>query len=88
MMNISRGKKYFIVYIVTVITVVVVNYLIGDIHIKNTTKAFHNNKYLWCFRKSNEPTYMINQKDGWSIINQTYFTKDTILVDMRDCKEQ
>lgn len=88
MKKISRGKKYFLIYIITITVIFIGNYIIGDIVVNNTIKDFNNNKYLLCFTKSNEPTYIINQIDGWSIINKTYFTKDTLLVDMRDCKEQ
>ena len=87
-MQISRGKKYFLLYIITVTSIFIGNYIIGDIVVKETIKDFNNNKYLLCFSKSNEPTYRINQKDGWSIVNNQYFTKDNILIDIRDCKEQ
>ncbi len=36
MFKISRGRKYFLTYIITVSIIAVVNYIIGDTNIKNT----------------------------------------------------
>jgi len=36
MIKISRGKKYLIIYIITISIIAVVNYIISNTHIKNT----------------------------------------------------